>query len=163
MSHVPLIVLGVSGVAIVLLAVVAAVGLVLVEGLNPTGPPHFVLQSTQGVDPCNFPSQFWNGGSGTDVEWVLPANRAPISSCSFSVTFKNTGGTGAGRVTFAARYGPEYMDPQGYWHVRFIEASSVSCRADIPATPTATTTTVHCSLSAPEANGYMGHYTYVFT
>ena len=63
-------------------------------------------------------------------------------------------------MTFAARYGPEYMDPQGFWHVRFIAASSVSCHADIPTTVTATTTTVQCSLSAPDANEYMGRYTY---
>jgi len=52
------------------------------------------------------------------------------------------------------------MDPQGFWHVRFIAASSVSCHADIPTTVTATTTTVQCSLSAPDANEYMGRYTY---
>jgi len=158
-SHAPLIV-GISAAAVVLVIVAAAAGLVSVVGLNPLGPPRLVLQSSEGVSPCSFPSQYWNGGSGTPVEWVLPANLAPISSCSFSVTFKNTGGTGGGHVTFAARYGPEYMDPQGFWHVRFIAASSVSCHADIPTTVTATTTTVQCSLSAPDANEYMGRYTY---
>ncbi|MGA7911387.1 MAG: hypothetical protein WCC30_07555 [Candidatus Dormiibacterota bacterium] len=147
--------------AVVLVIAVIGVGFLLVEGLNPTGPSNFALQGTQGVNPCNFPPQFWNGGSGTPVEWTLPANLAPISSCSFSATFRNTGGTGGGHVTFAAEYGPEYMDPQGYWHVRFIKDSSVSCRADIPATWPAATATVKCSLSAPDPNEYMGHYSYV--
>jgi len=149
--------------AIVLIVLIAATGIVLIQGLDPFGPPHFVLQSTQGVAPCDFPSQYWNGGSGTAVEWTLPANFAPISSCSFTATFKNTGGAGSGRVTFAARYGPEYMDAQGYWHVRFIVDSSVTCPVEIPTTQPGGLASLRCSLSAPDAGEYMGRYTYMLS
>lgn len=152
---------GATALAVLLVIGIIALGILFAQGLIATGPPHFVLQSTQGVSPCAFPSQFWNGGSGTNVEWVLPANLAPISSCSFTATFKNTGGRGAGHVTFVARYGTEYMDPQGYWHVRFIRDSSISCGGDFPVTPPGTAATVRCSLSAPDAGEYMGHYSYV--
>ena len=128
-----------------------------------TGPPHFVLQSTQGVDPCLFRDQFWNGGSGTDVEWVLPARLSPISSCSFTATFKNTGGGGAGHVMFTARYGPESVDPQGYWHVRFIEGATITCSRDLPPTQPAAVSAVKCSLSAPDSGQFMGDYTYGFS
>jgi hypothetical protein len=153
------VVAGGATLAVVLVAAVIG-GVVLVQSLTPTGPPHFALQSTQGVNPCDFPSQFWNGGSGTDIEWTLPAHLAPIASCSFTATFKNTAGAGSGHVTFAAQYGPEYMDPQGYWHVRFIKDSSITCPADIPRTAPGAPATVTCSLSAPDANEYMGDYKY---
>jgi hypothetical protein len=147
--------------ALAILLVVAVIGgVLLIQNLNPTGPPRFALQNTQGANPCVFPSTFWNGGSGTDIEWTLPAHLAPIASCSFSATFKNSGGIGSGHVAFAARYGPEFMDPQGYWHVRFIKDSTITCPADIPRTDSGVLVTVRCSLSAPDANEYMGDYTY---
>ena len=149
--------------AMTLIVLIAAGGIVLIQGLDPFGPPHFVLQSTQGVAPCDFPSQYWNGGSGTNVEWTLPANFAPISSCSFTATFKNTGGSGSSHVTFAARYGPEYIDSQGYWHVRFIVDSSVTCLAEVPTTVPGGLALVRCSLSTPGAGEYMGRYTYALS
>jgi hypothetical protein len=150
-----------GGAAVAVLLVAAVIGgVVLVQSFIASGPPRFAMQSTQGVNPCVFPSQFWNGGSGTDIEWTLPAHLAPIASCSFTATFKNTGGAGSGVATFGARYGTEYMDPQGYWHVRFSKDSSITCPADIPRTAPGALATVTCSLSAPDANEYMGDYTY---
>lgn len=154
------IVVGIVLVSVVVLVAVIGAGIFVAQGLNPVGPPRFTLQSTQGIDPCDFPSRFWNGGSGTDIEWQLPANRVPASSCSFSATFRNTGGAGGGHVTFAARYGPEYEDPQSYWHVRFIKDSVISCRADIPTTQSGSESSVRCGLSAPDPGEYLGHYTY---
>jgi hypothetical protein len=66
-------------------------------------------------------------------------------------------------VTFAARYGPEYMDPQGYWHVQFTVDSSISCPAEIPTTQLGGLASVRCSLSAPDAGEYMGRYTYILS
>jgi hypothetical protein len=144
----------------VLLLALPSCGLGPAQHGESIGPPHFVIESTQGVNPCVFPSQYWNGGSGTDVEWVLPAHQAPISSCSFTSTFKNTGGPGAAHVMFGARFGPESFDLQGYWHVRFIKDAMITCSADLPITRSGDVATVKCSLSTPDAGEYMGEYTY---